>query len=429
MSDSAARTSVIVVSRHRPDALARLLTALGQLDHPDFEVIVVADPAGIAVCAGRPVKTVAFDAANISAARNAGLAQAAAPVVAFIDDDAVPEPTWLTRLSAPFADPRVVAAGGFVRGRNGISFQWKASWTDVWGYHHPLEVDEAAPSLHTPGARVVRTEGTNSAFRREGLLRLGGFDPAFRFYLDETDLNMRLAAEGGLTAIVPEAQVHHGFAASARRSVDRAPTDLSEIGASSMLFWRKYAPGGPDFTEARARLLAAQRARLLGYMVGGGLEPQEIAGLLRSLEAGLAEGAARPLTALAPIAPWAPRSCPSPRGPAPAARSRAASGRPGASAPPPPAPPPAARSSRSCFSGPRCAATGSGSTRMAIGSRTAGSGAGPNARSRDSSRSPSPPAWRANAPASRDFGARRGERVHSVRIVCANGHLIGTNLR
>lgn len=317
MSDPAARTSVIVVSRHRPDALARLLTALGQLDHPDFEVIVVADPAGIAVCAGRPVKTVAFDAANISAARNAGLAQAAAPIVAFIDDDAVPEPTWLTRLTAPFADPRVVAAGGFVRGRNGISFQWKASWTDVWGYHHPLEVDETAPSLHIPGARVVRTEGTNSAFRRDVLLRLGGFDPAFRFYLDETDLNMRLAAEGGLTAIVPEAQVHHGFAASARRSVDRAPTDLSEIGASSMLFWRKYAPGGPDFTEARARLLAAQRARLLGYMVGGGLEPQEIAGLLRSLEAGLAEGAARPLTPLAPIAPSGAAFLPFPAGPRP----------------------------------------------------------------------------------------------------------------
>ena len=30
--------------------------------------------------------------------------------------------------------------------------------------------------------------------------RLGGFDPAFRFYLDETDLNLRLAAEGAAVA-------------------------------------------------------------------------------------------------------------------------------------------------------------------------------------------------------------------------------------
>ncbi|MES2906736.1 MAG: RNA polymerase factor sigma-54, partial [Pseudomonadota bacterium] len=43
---------------------------------------------------------------------------------------------------------------------------------------------------------------------------MGGFDPAFRFYLDETDLNLRLAATGAMTAIVPVAQVHHGFAES-----------------------------------------------------------------------------------------------------------------------------------------------------------------------------------------------------------------------
>ena len=44
MSDTAVvRTSVIVVSRHRAAALTRCLTGLAQLDHPDFEVIVVAD--------------------------------------------------------------------------------------------------------------------------------------------------------------------------------------------------------------------------------------------------------------------------------------------------------------------------------------------------------------------------------------------------
>ncbi|MCB2152739.1 MAG: glycosyltransferase, partial [Rhodobacteraceae bacterium] len=60
-------------------------------------------------------------------ARNLGLAAAAGEIVAFIDDDAVPEPRWLARLTAPFADPGIAAAGGFVVGRNGISFQWRAS--------------------------------------------------------------------------------------------------------------------------------------------------------------------------------------------------------------------------------------------------------------------------------------------------------------
>ena len=319
MSDTAVvRTSVIVVSRHRAAALARCLTGLAQLDHFDFEVIVVADPEGLAATEDLAVKRVAFDAPNISAARNAGLRQAAAPVVAFIDDDAVPEPTWLCRLTAPFADPRVAAAGGFVRGRNGISFQWQASSCDRMGQTSPLMVDETAPSLHAPTAgQAIRTEGTNCAFRRDTILQLGGFDPSFQFYLDETDLNMRLAAEGHLTAIVPGAQVHHGFAASARRAVDRAPTDLHQIGASMAVFWRKYAPARADLEAASATLIARQRNRLLRYMIDGALEPQDVAPILATLQAGLKEGRARPLPDLAPLMSDTTAFLPFPAGPRP----------------------------------------------------------------------------------------------------------------
>ena len=37
--------SVIVVSRHRAEALRRAVLALGQSDHPRLELVVVADPA------------------------------------------------------------------------------------------------------------------------------------------------------------------------------------------------------------------------------------------------------------------------------------------------------------------------------------------------------------------------------------------------
>ena len=94
--------SVIVVSRGRPKALLRCLTGLGQVLYPAFEIIVVADPAGMTALqpdwAGR-IKAVGFDQPNISAARNLGVAQAAGDIVAFIDDDAVPEPGWLIHLT------------------------------------------------------------------------------------------------------------------------------------------------------------------------------------------------------------------------------------------------------------------------------------------------------------------------------------------
>ena len=106
------RVSVVIVSRHRPALLRRCLLGLTQQDLPGFEVVVVADPAGIAAAQGFAAKTVVYDEPNISAARNLGIAQAAGGIVAFIDDDAVPEPTWLSRLSAPFVDAQVIAATG-----------------------------------------------------------------------------------------------------------------------------------------------------------------------------------------------------------------------------------------------------------------------------------------------------------------------------
>jgi len=298
---SHAPVSVIVVSHGRPALLTRCLTGLAQLTHPNFEVIVVADPEGAEAvrATGLPVKLSEFDELNISAARNRGLTLASGDLVAFIDDDSVPEPSWLDHLCAPFDDPRVVAAGGYVRGRNGISFQWRANTVDALGAPAPLELDGEAPQLFTAKpCHGIKTEGTNSAFRREVLARMGGFDPGFRFYLDETDVNLRLS--GQVTAIVPTAQVHHGYAPSVRRGSDRMPKSLHEIGASSALFLRKHAPDR-DPWGALAALEARQRQRLLGHMVAGNCEPRDVKRLLDTLRTGWVEGLARPIAPLPPL--------------------------------------------------------------------------------------------------------------------------------
>lgn len=285
--------SVIVVSRHRPDALTLCLTALSQQDHPNFEVIVVADPAGIAAveAQGLTVRRVPFDIPNISAARNAGLAQAAGEIVAFIDDDAVAEPTWLSRLCAGFAEAGVVAATGFVRGRNGISYQWQATEVDAHGQDHALAVPLAKITLRTgTPRRAVKTTGTNCAFRRTALCAAGGFDPAFRFYLDEADVNLRMA---GLTAVVPMAQVLHGYLASARRRSDRVPTDLTEIAASTAVFLRRHMSSALD--RGLAVLRARETTRLTEHVKARRIRQAEADRVLATLDAGWAEGLVRPL--------------------------------------------------------------------------------------------------------------------------------------
>lgn len=284
--------SVIIASRHRAQALARCITALRQQDHPQIEVIIVADPATLAgIQAQTDLKLIPFDRANISQARNLGLSVAAGDVALFIDDDAVPEPTWASRLTAAFDAPSVVAATGFVRGRNGISYQWRASMVDQFGQDHALDVPEDHPSLHqgTP-QRAVKTQGTNCAFRTQTLRAIGGFDAAFAFYLDEADVNLRMAPLGQ-TAIVPNAQVHHGYLASARRKPNRAPTSLFDIAASTATFLRKHAPMA-DFAVAFQRLHAEQSTRLARFHRQRRLRKSEIAPLLRSLSEGWQAGMA-----------------------------------------------------------------------------------------------------------------------------------------
>lgn len=306
--------SVVIVSRHRPDALRRCLLGVAQLRYSTFEVVVVADPQGLAMLRGLPqaaqIKQVPFDQANISVARNLGVAQAAGRLVAFIDDDSVPEPLWLAHLAAAFADPQVAAAGGFVRGRNGISFQSRAGSVDCTGGETALEIDPDRITVLTarPGLGI-KTEGTNMAVRRSVLARLGGFDPRYRFFLDETDLNLRLAELGAQTAIVPLAEVHHGFAASARRRDDRVPRDLTEIGASWAVFLGRHCPEDRR-AAVWAEIRAGERTRVLTHMVAGRLEPRDVRRLLSGLDAGFAEGAGRvaePLVPLpAPASPFLP---------------------------------------------------------------------------------------------------------------------------
>ncbi len=263
------------------------MLGLSQLLQDAFEVVVVCEQNAAQTLRHGPfsdcTKIVAFDEPNISRARNLGLARAAGDIVAFIDDDAVPEPTWLTTLTAPIVQNRADATGGFVRGRNGISFQWKASTVDQAGRSYMAQPQQDVPESH-----VWRTEGTNMAFRRSLLVDAGGFDERFHFFLEETDLNRRLAAR---TVIVPEAQVHHGFLASVRRRSDRVPTDLQEIGASTALFLAKHAPA-----EMQTRLdevRREQRARLLRHMVAGRLEPRDIRTILQSLEDGILQASTR----------------------------------------------------------------------------------------------------------------------------------------
>ncbi len=286
--------SVAIASRGRPDALMTCLSAVARLCRATFEIVVVADREGMArlensALAAR-VKSVRCDIANISLARNLALERAAGDVVAFLDDDSTPEPAWLFHLIRPFRDPSVMAATGFVLGRNGISFQTRAQMIDSCGFARDIPFADTAPALMPPPADgAVSTIGTNCAFRTQALRSIGGFDPAFRYFLDETDVNMRLARLGAVTAVVPLAQVHHRSLGSHLRTGDRVPLSLFEIGRSRAIFLRRHAPEAA-WKTALERERAQQHRRLFRHATAGRLAAEDIAPLLTTLQEGMDSG-------------------------------------------------------------------------------------------------------------------------------------------
>ncbi|MDO5605166.1 MAG: glycosyltransferase family A protein [Paracoccus sp. (in: a-proteobacteria)] len=293
--------SVIIVSRGRADHLRGCLKTLEMQDHPAFEIVLVADAAGLAQRPDLAIKRVSFDQANISAARNLGIAQAAGGIIAFIDDDSLAEPGWLSALSAPFAHAGVIAATGWTRDRDGFHWQARGHRIDGRARLHPL-ADSAGTVLLAPeDGAPVSTLGTNCAFRAAALRAVGGFDPALPYHLDESDVNMRMCAAfpAALTAIVPGAQVIHLRGAGTWRHADQVPSDLGRHGRSAALFIRRHGGESPK-SPTDQQLSARERRRLLRHVLAGRLDPFALKPLLATYQRGLAQGRAGPLPAPPP---------------------------------------------------------------------------------------------------------------------------------
>ncbi len=300
----APRISVVIVSFGRPRLLRRAILGVSQCQNAAFEIVVVADDAGRAAAATLPfaqhLTLLPQDQPNIAVARNAGIAAATGDIIAFIDDDAVPEPNWLSRIVAAFADGDVAAVTGLVLGRNGISTQWGNMSVDNRGRDQwvrdggSLEAGEA-----------VKLHGTNMAIRASVLRDLGGFDPAFEFFMDDTDLARRLAADRAKTIYAPDAIVHHGFAASSRRRDDRIPLSLFDIGASTAVFLAKHATGEDHAPDLR-QLESDQRARLMRLVRRRKIGSRDVRLLMESLMQGIEAGRVRPSGRLNVTAPDRP---------------------------------------------------------------------------------------------------------------------------
>ena len=216
------RFSVVINTYNRAQSLRATLDALRHQTFRDFEVVVVDGPSEDgtrALLAQRSdaVRAVFFDERNLAKSRNLGIDAAAGDVVAFIDDDAVPEPRWLEDLAAAYDDPAVGGAGGLTLDNTGNRAQYRYSLCDRMGR---TDFDQTPPfdANVEPGANpFLYLQGTNCSFRRAALEAVEGFDEEIEYNYDESEICSRIIDAGYRLRALERAVVHHKFLPSHMR--------------------------------------------------------------------------------------------------------------------------------------------------------------------------------------------------------------------
>jgi glycosyltransferase involved in cell wall biosynthesis len=196
------RISVVVCTYNGARTIRDCLEGLQRLAYPDYEVIVVDDGSTdttAAIARQYDCRLIQTENRGLASARNTGLGAATGEIVAYIDDDAYPDPHWLTYLAATFLSTSHAAVGGPNIAPPGDGPIAECVARAPGGPVHVLLSDCEAE--HIPGC--------NMAFRKARLEAIGGFDLQFRTAGDDVDVCWRLQERGWTLGFTAAAMVWH----------------------------------------------------------------------------------------------------------------------------------------------------------------------------------------------------------------------------
>lgn len=195
--------SVVVCSYNGSRTIRDTLDHLQHVAYPNFETIVVSDGSTDATAAiareYSGVRVIETPNRGLSAARNEGMNAATGEIIAYIDDDAYPDPHWLHYLAHGYHSSSHVAMGGPNLPPLGDGPIAHCVAHAPGGPIQVLLTDDLAE--HTPGC--------NLSIRRKALQEIGGFDPVFRVAGDDVDVCWRLQDRGGTIGFHHAAMVWH----------------------------------------------------------------------------------------------------------------------------------------------------------------------------------------------------------------------------
>ena len=252
--------TVVVPVKDRTGAVARLLAALpadlggvivvddGSADHEALRT--VAENVGARVVRHAHPR-------GPAAARNAGLAEATTPFVAFLDSDVLPTPGWLEPLLAHLADPAV----GLVAPRI-VALPPVCGWLGRYeAVRSSLDLGPD-PAVVVPRTRVAYVPSAAMLVRR--VAAGSGFDDAMHV-AEDVDLVLRMHATGWRLRYEPTSRVAHDHRTELRAwwlrkayyGTGAAPLALRHHGAVPPMVLSPWAAAVAGALLARRPLIAA----------------------------------------------------------------------------------------------------------------------------------------------------------------------------
>jgi mycofactocin system glycosyltransferase len=240
------------------------------------------------------------------AARQAGVAVATTPYVAFLDADTLPPPGWLDALLPHFADERVGLVAPRIRSTpgDGVLARYER-------WRSPLDLG-AAPARVRSGTRISYVPAAAAVVRVAALAAVGGFDSTLRFG-EDVDLVWRLDAAGWRVRYEPASTVMHdprptvGAWARQRVSYGSSAAPLSHrhpgaLAPARMNRWSAAAWGTAVVSPTIGVAIAGATTAMLARKLAALEHPWRVAGRL----AGLGHLFAGRILAAALVRAWFP---------------------------------------------------------------------------------------------------------------------------
>lgn len=202
--------SIIIPFKEPGGLLREVLEHVRLLRGPEWEIVLLPDGPMAGFTPAEDAGARIFPSGRVSPAvkRDLGAAEARGEFLAFIDDDAYPEPDWLEVAQAALrAHPGAVAVGGPAMTPASDPF-----WARVSGAVYLSRFSGGFPEryLPRPPERTVDDwPSVNLIVRREAFLACGGFDSAYWPGEDTKLCQDLLARTGGEIRYLPGLKVWH----------------------------------------------------------------------------------------------------------------------------------------------------------------------------------------------------------------------------